>query len=190
MGTWAGPGTVGGLGGWVGGGSCPQHAQAPVSYPNCGFWITCILSWFRTFEGHYQNHANPKASAQGPHLWLASHQPGPSKAGAYGSQRDGPEARSNTLALPYPSLPSSAALSLLRVLHCVSSLFSASSPGRERFAVLRPWGQGARAEQPLLPDQPVPLPPKTFMPQGSSLGDFLSRDNNHTVPGGRSHLTF
>lgn len=118
-----------GVGVGVGGGSCPQHAQAPVSYPNCGFWITCILSWFRTFEGHYQNHANPKASAQGPHLWLASHQPGPSKAGAYGSQRGGPEAQSNGLALPYPSLPSSAALSLLPVLHSASSLFSASSLG-------------------------------------------------------------
>ena len=34
------------------------------------------------------------------------------------------------------------------------------------------------------------LRPKAFMPQGSSLGDFLSCDNNHTVPGSRSLLTF
>ena len=34
------------------------------------------------------------------------------------------------------------------------------------------------------------LLPKALMPQHSSLGDFLSCDNNHTVPGGRSLLTF
>lgn len=77
-GTWTGPSTEWGL----------QVDPLPIAFPpspppfNCGSWISSILPWFQTFEGHFQSKVNPMALAQGPHLPLASHQPGPTKASA------------------------------------------------------------------------------------------------------------
>lgn len=78
-GTWTGPSTERG---WE---VDPLPIPFPPSPPpfNCGSWISSILPWFQTLEGHFQSQVNSMASAQGPHLWLASHhQPGPPKASA------------------------------------------------------------------------------------------------------------
>lgn len=132
--------------GW-GGSSSPTEARIPrppvsllsLPYPCC-FWVTCILSWSETFQGHYQSHVNPKASAQGPHLWLPSHQSGPSKRLVrLAARRVCP--RLNLILLLLACLPSSATSSLPYGLHPASHLpLSASSLG---WRGLRSWGQGA-----------------------------------------------
>lgn len=66
----------------------PQYPSlSPPPAFNCGSCITFIFPWCQTFEGHYQSQVNSMASAWGPHLWLVSHQPGPSKASAYVAAR-------------------------------------------------------------------------------------------------------